>query len=333
MMIRLNKVLSQAGVASRRLADELISQGRVVVNGKVVDALGAKADPTRDFIKVDGRRLKFTDPKQYYLLYKPQGVVSTRSDPQHRPTVIELLQKLGVKGYFYPVGRLDYDSEGLLLLTNDGDFAEVVTHPRHQLQRAYEVRVLGVPDDHELDRLRKGVVIDGQRTLEASVSLRKVMKGTRGPEAIVEIVITEGRNRQVRHMCDAIGHPVIQLKRTRIGSLTIGTLRPGKARSVGPEEIKALTRRVGALPPRREGPVVSPRDAAESAGPVAKFLKRSEAPSAARRDAPSATRRKAPPATRREAPSTMRREAPRPRTESASRPPRSTARPRRSRER
>lgn len=318
MQIRLNKVLSQAGVASRRLADELIAQGRVVVNGKVVAELGAKADPERDFIKVDGRRLKFTDAKQYYLLYKPQGVVSTRSDPQHRETVIDLLQKLGVKGYFYPVGRLDYDSEGLLLLTNDGDFAEVVTHPRHQLQRAYEVRVLGVPDDHELERLRKGVVIDGKKTLEASVSLRKVMKGTRGPEAIVEIVITEGRNRQVRHMCDAIGHPVVQLKRTRIGSLTIGTLRPGQVRSVGPEEIKALTRRVGALPPRREGVAVPRRDEKTSRG-VESFLRRTEG-------APSSQKRT-------EGTPPKRREALRPRNESVSRPPSPTARPRRSRER
>jgi pseudouridine synthase len=305
VQIRLNKVLSQAGVASRRLADQLIAQGRVEVNGHVVAELGAKADPTRDFIKVDGRRLKFDDKKQYYLLYKPTGVVTTRSDPQHRETVIDLLTKLGVKGYFYPVGRLDYDSEGLLLLTNDGDFAEAVTHPRHQLQRAYEVRVLGVPDDHELERLRKGVVIDGHRTLDASVSLRKVMKGPRGPEALVEIVITEGRNRQVRKMCDAIGHPVINLKRTRIGSLTIGTLRPGQARNVGPEEIKALTRRVGALPPRREGGTSA--GGAVVSRPVARFLSGPNASSATPRAAS------------------------RPRNESASRPPKPTRRPRRSR--
>ena len=292
-MIRLNKVLSQAGVASRRLADELIAQGRVVVNGHVVSELGAKADPARDFIKVDGRRLKFPERKQYFLLYKPTGVVTTRSDPQHRETVIDLLTKLGIKGYFYPVGRLDYDSEGLLLLTNDGDFAEAVSHPRHQLQREYEVRVLGVPDDHELERLRKGVVIEGHRTLEASVSLRKVVTGPRGPEAVVVIVITEGRNRQVRRMFDAVGHPVVQLKRTRIGSLTIGTLRPGQARDVGPEEIKALTRRVGTLPPRRVAT--------------------------------------APAATNREALRTTRRRAPRPRSESGARPPQPTARPRRSR--
>lgn len=247
-MIRLNKVLSQAGVASRRLADQLISQGRVEVNGKVVSELGAKADPSRDHIKVDGRKLKFTDDRKYFLLYKPTGVVSTRSDPQQRETVIDVLQKLGVRGYFYPVGRLDYDSEGLLLLTNDGEFAEIVTHPRHQLERTYEVRVLGVPDDHELERLGKGIVLDGRRTLPAGVKLKRVVKGPRGPEAIVEMVIKEGRNRQVRHMCDSIGHPVVALKRTRIGPLTIGTLRPGDAREVSLEEVSALARRSAAPP-------------------------------------------------------------------------------------
>ncbi len=260
-MIRLNKLLSQAGVASRRLADQLIAQGRVEVNGHVVSELGAKADPSRDHIKVDGRRLKFSDDRKYFLLYKPTGVVSTRSDPQQRETVIDVLQRLGIRGYFYPVGRLDYDSEGLLLLTNDGEFAEVVTHPRHQLERAYEVRVLGVPDAHEIDRLRKGVVIDGRRTLPAGVTLKRVEKGPRGPEGIVEVVITEGRNRQVRHMCDSIGHPVVTLKRTRIGSLTIGTLRPGEAREVSLEEVSALAKR-SAGRPKTGSPSKSPKAAA-----------------------------------------------------------------------
>lgn len=247
-MIRLNKLLSQAGIASRRLADQLIAQGRVELNGHVVVELGTKADPSRDHIKVDGRRLKLAEDKQYFLLYKPAGVVSTRSDPQQRETVIDLLSARGIRGYFYPVGRLDYDSEGLLLVTNDGAFAEVVMHPRHQLERAYQARVLGVPDEHELGRLRKGVVIEGHRTLPASVSVRRVLKGHRGPEAIVEIVIQEGRNRQVRHMCDAIGHPVVQLIRTRIGSLTSSGLKPGQVRAVGPDEIKGLLRRATSTP-------------------------------------------------------------------------------------
>lgn len=251
-MQRLNKLLSQAGVASRRLADQLIAQGRVELNGHVVTELGTKADPARDHIKVDGRRLKFDVGKDYFLLYKPRGVVSTRSDPQRRVTVIDLLSKQGIRGYYYPVGRLDYDSEGLLLLTNDGDFMEQVTHPRHELERTYEARVLGVPDAHEIERLRKGVVIDGRRTLPAEVMLKRVLKGDRGPEAIVEMVIKEGRNRQVRLMCDAIGHPVVQLVRTRIGALTAAGLKPGHVRSVSPDEIRSLMRREASTPMRRE---------------------------------------------------------------------------------
>jgi 23S rRNA pseudouridine2605 synthase len=250
-MIRLNKLLSQAGIASRRLADQLIAQGRVEVNGHVVAQLGAKADPSRDHIKVDGRKLKLAEEKEYFLLYKPSGVVSTRSDPQQRETVIDLLSKQGIRGYYYPVGRLDYDSEGLLLLTNDGSFAERVTHPRHELERTYEARVLGVPDAHELERLRKGVAVEGRRTLPADVSIRRVIDGNRGPEAIVQIVIREGRNRQVRNMCDAIGHPVVQLIRTKIGSLTSKGLRPGQVRRVSPEEIKNLGR-PAASPPKTE---------------------------------------------------------------------------------
>lgn len=268
-MQRLNKLLSQAGVASRRLADQLITQGRVELNGHVVTELGTKADPARDHIKVDGRRLKFDAGKDYFLMYKPRGVVSTRADPQQRTTVIDLLSRQGIRGYYYPVGRLDYDSEGLLLLTNDGDFMEQVTHPRHQLDRTYEARVLGVPDTHEIERLRKGVVIDGRRTLPAGVTLKRVLKGDRGPEAIVEMVIKEGRNRQVRMMCDAIGHPVVQLVRTRIGSLTAAGLKPGHVRSVSPDEIRNLMRSGGSRP--KNGPAATrPPRAARSARPRGK---------------------------------------------------------------
>jgi len=247
-VIRLNKIISQAGLASRRLADQLIAQGRVIVNGKVVSELGAKADPSRDHIKVDGRRLKIEEHKRYFLLFKPKGVISTRADDKNRATVIDLLSKQGIRGYYYPVGRLDYDSEGLLLLTNDGDFAEAVTHPRHELARTYEARVLGVPDDHELERLRKGLVVEGERTLPAGVRVKRVLKGDRGPEALVEIVIREGRNRQVRNMCDAIGHPVVQLTRTKIGFLTAEGLRPGHVRELRAEEVRMLTKRAASTP-------------------------------------------------------------------------------------
>jgi 23S rRNA pseudouridine2605 synthase len=236
---RLNKLLSQSGVASRRLADELIRQGRVSVNGEVVTTLGTKADPDSDEVKVDGRRVRTGIERRYLLLYKPRGVMSTRVDPQRRRTVIDLLAAAGVRGYFYPVGRLDYDSEGVMLLTNDGAFAERVTHPRYELARTYEAVVAGVPDDRDLDRLRHGIVIDGRRTLPAVVRLARVQEG-REPRGVLELTIREGRNRQVRHMCEAIGHPVDRLRRTRLGPIDDRGLRPGQIRDLTPSELAAL---------------------------------------------------------------------------------------------
>lgn len=239
--VRLNKLLSQAGVASRRAADELLRQGRVEVNGRVVTELGTKADLERDDVKVDGRRLKAPPVRRYLLMFKPRGVVSTRSDPQRRTTVVDLVARGGVGGYYYPVGRLDSDSEGLILLTNDGEFAERVTHPRYELERTYEAQVAGVPDDRDLDRLRRGIEIDGRRTLPARVRLLRVLESGSGSRGVIEITIREGRNRQVRHMCDAIGHPVDRLRRTRIGTITDKSLRPGEFRDLTPAEIRALT--------------------------------------------------------------------------------------------
>ena len=240
MQVRLNKLLSQSGVASRRAADELIRQGRVEVNRQVVSELGTKADPERDEIKVDGRRLKAVPLRRYLLLNKPRGVVSTRSDPQGRTTVVDLLTRAGVGGYFYPVGRLDFDSEGLIILTNDGEFAERVTHPRYELDRTYEALVEGIPDDRDLDRLRRGVEIDGRRTLPAKVRVVRVIRARGGERALVEIAVREGRNRQVRLMCDAIAHPVERLRRTRIGSVTSQGLAPGELRDLSPAELRSL---------------------------------------------------------------------------------------------
>ena len=240
--IRLQKILSHAGVASRRLSEDLIRQGRVEVNGQIVTELGTKADPARDSIRVDGRRLKSGPERRYLLMYKPRGVMSTRSDPQRRATVIDLLAKAGIRGYFYPVGRLDYESEGLILLTNDGAFAERVSHPRHELARTYEARVLGVPDAHDLERLSRGVVIDGRRTGPANVRLRATRTTGKGQEAVLEFVLREGRNRQVRNMCETIGHPVEHLRRIKIGTITSGGLKPGQIRDLTPTEIRTLTK-------------------------------------------------------------------------------------------
>src|SRR6185436_8855001 len=169
MMERLQKILSQAGVASRRASEQLMLEGRVTVNGVTVMELGTKAEPGRDDIRVDGRRVKVVEHHRYLLLNKPRGYVTTRSDPQRRPTVIDLLR--GVREYVYPVGRLDFDSEGLLLLTNDGDLAAKLTHPRHGVARVYEARVLGVPDARDLDRLSRGIVIERRRTQPADIKL------------------------------------------------------------------------------------------------------------------------------------------------------------------
>jgi pseudouridine synthase len=239
---RLQKILSAAGIASRRAAEAYITDRRVSVNGTTVTELGSKADPDTDDIRVDGRRIKRGTRRLYLLLYKPRGYIVSRSDPQRRPTVIDLLEKGGVRDYVYPVGRLDYDSEGLLLLTTDGDLAARLTHPSHEVEREYEVKVLGVPDEHDLERLSKGIVIDGRRTLPADVKVVNVIAGKNAEHAVLSIVVKEGRNRQVRNMCEAIGHPVDRLKRVRIGSITDQRIRPGEFRELDGKEVAALKR-------------------------------------------------------------------------------------------
>jgi pseudouridine synthase len=241
--MRLNKLLSSAGIASRRAADELIRQGRVEINGRVVTELGTKADPGTDEIKVDGRRLKAPAARRYLLLYKPRGVVSTRTDPQRRTTVIDLAARAGIGGYLYPVGRLDFESEGLIILTNDGEFAERVLHPRYELERTYEAEVEGVPDERDLERLRRGVEVDGRRTRPARARRLRVVGGRAGERAVIELTLREGRNRQVRKMCDAIAHPVVRLRRTRIGPIAAGGLKAGDLRDLTAAEIRALTGR------------------------------------------------------------------------------------------
>ena len=242
MRERLQKILSAAGIASRRAAESFITDGRVSVNGDTVTALGSKADPDTDDIRVDGRRIKRPSRRLYILLYKPRGYIASRSDPQRRPTVIDLLEKGGVREYVYPVGRLDYESEGLLLLTSDGELAARLTHPSHEVEREYHVKVLGVPDQHDLDRLSKGIVIDGRRTLPADVKILEVIEGSNTKRAVLSIVVKEGRNRQVRNMCEAIGHPVDRLRRVRIGPISDSRIRPGEFRELDGREVAALKR-------------------------------------------------------------------------------------------
>ena len=253
MQIRLQKILSAAGIASRRAAESLMQEGRVTVNGRTVTELGTKADPGTDDVRVDGRRVRPVEHRRYILLYKPRGYISTRADPQQRPTVIDLLSKGGVREYVYPVGRLDYDSEGLLLLTSDGDLAARLTHPRHGVAREYHVRVRGVPDRHALARLSRGLVLEGRRTSPATVTLEKVIAGDDGEQAVLSFVIREGRNRQVRDMCDAIGHPVVRQKRVRIGPISDDRIRPGEFRDLTDREIALLKRAASHEPRGRRG--------------------------------------------------------------------------------
>ena len=260
-MERIQKILSQAGLASRRASEQLMRDGRVTVNGATVTELGTKADAALDDIRVDGRRIRRPERHRYLLLNKPRGYVTTRSDPQRRPTVIDLV---GVPEYVYPVGRLDYDSEGLLILTNDGDLAARLTHPSHEIERVYEALVLGVPDDHDLSRLRRGIPIDGRRTEPADVQLliasdsahpsARVYARARGFKArgggapraakkvgaTLRITIREGRNRQVRKMFEAIGHPVDHLRRVAIGPIRDDRLKLGHWRELSPVEVQRL---------------------------------------------------------------------------------------------
>jgi len=245
---RLQKIIARAGVASRRKAEELIRAGEVRVNGRVVAELGSKADPARDQIRVSGRLIVADAPRSYLLLHKPAGYVTTTHDPEGRPTVLDLIH--GMKERVYPVGRLDWDTSGLLLLTNDGELTHRLTHPSSQVPRTYQAKVEGIPDPAALEKLARGVPLEGKPTLPAKVRLLR--KGPR--HAWIEITLTEGRHRQVRRMAEAVGHPVLKLHRVALGPLTLGSLLPGRFRYLHEKEIKrvlALGRPAKRKPVRR----------------------------------------------------------------------------------
>jgi 23S rRNA pseudouridine2605 synthase len=230
--VRLQKVLARAGLGSRRACEELIAAGRVAVNGDTA-VLGRRVHPASDHVTVDGVAVSAAGHLVTYLLNKPAGVVSTARDPQGRPTVVDLVP---AEPRVFPVGRLDADSEGLLLLTNDGDLAQRLAHPSRGVDKVYLVEVRGVPSRGALRTLREGVELDDGRTAPAEVRLVQ----RHGGNAAVELVIHEGRNRQVRRMLDAVGHPVTRLVRTRIGPLTDPDLAPGRWRALRHDELRGL---------------------------------------------------------------------------------------------
>lgn len=234
MKIRLQKYMAQCGVASRRKCEEMIKSGQVTINGEVVRDMGVKIDPSHDRVFVNGKRISLEENYVYIMLNKPRGYITTVKDQYNRPIVMDLVKDISER--IYPIGRLDYESEGLLLLTNDGNIAFHLTHPRHQIDKEYVVRVEGCPSSEDIDKLRNGIDIGGFITSPAQVDLIRKNKQT----SLIRITIKEGKNRQVRRMFDAIGHPVIYLKRIRIGNIKLGNLELGKWRHLTNKELEAL---------------------------------------------------------------------------------------------
>lgn len=232
---RLQKVMAARGVASRRKCEELILAGRVKVNGTVVSELGYKVNEDNDRIEVDGEVLG-KQAFKYILLHKPTGFITSASDPQGRKVVTDLVRN--VKERVYPVGRLDYDTSGLLLLTNDGDLTNKIAHPRFEIDKVYLATVKGIPSAQALKSLREGIMLEDGMTYPAQAELEKT--DPEKNQATIRLTIHEGRNRQVRRMCQAVGHPVIRLKRVQLGFLTLGNLAPGHYRFLEPTEVDKL---------------------------------------------------------------------------------------------
>ncbi|SFP25964.1 23S rRNA pseudouridine2605 synthase [Salibacterium halotolerans] len=234
-MERLQKVIADAGVTSRRKAEGLIEDGRVKVNGSVVKELGTKVTPNKDTVEVDHVPIDREEPV-YYLFYKPKQVISAVSDDKNRSVVTDYFTDETKR--IFPVGRLDYDSSGLLLMTNDGEFANQLMHPKNKVFKTYIAKVRGKPSKESLHRLQTGVELDGRKTAPAKVKIKSTSIKTNS--SIVEISIHEGRNHQVRNMFEAVEHPVIKLKREKYGPLTLENLRPGEKRKLKPVEVKQL---------------------------------------------------------------------------------------------
>jgi 23S rRNA pseudouridine2605 synthase len=238
---RLQKILARAGLASRREAERWLVAGRISVNGRVVRELGTQADPAKDSIRVDGKRLKAPAEPLYLALHKPTGVITTLNDPERRPDITRFLEPLGEKQRVFPVGRLDYNSSGLILLTNDGELAQRLMHPRFGVKKLYHVKLSACPTELELGRLRKGIRLEDGVTAPARVRVLEKLK----KNAWVEIEIHEGRKREVRRMFEALGYFVEKLVRVRFGAVELGALAPGEIRPLMRTEVLKLKRAVG----------------------------------------------------------------------------------------
>ena len=241
---RLQKIIARAGIASRRAAERLVTEGRVSVNGKVVTRLGAQADAARDHIKVDGKLLKQdAGPRHYFVAFKPRNMITSLEDPEGRPTVADLLRSARIKARVFPVGRLDWDADGLLFLTDDGDLANQVAHPRSHLPKSYRVKVKGVPSGDTLDRVRRGVYLErGQRTLPCQVSV----EGSGRETTWLRVTLVEGRQNQIKRVFQLVGHPVRRIRRTAIGPLRLGRLKIGEVRALGARELAGLRKALAA---------------------------------------------------------------------------------------
>ena len=240
-MERLQKIISRAGLASRREAERWILDGRVSVNGTVISKLGSQADPAKDSIKVDGKRIKPAAAPLYFAFHKPPGVITTLNDPQRRPDLTQFIEKLGRKQRVFPVGRLDYNSTGLLLLTNDGELTGRLTHPRFGVKKVYRVKLSACPTAEELTLLRKGIRLEDGVTASARARVLEKLK----KNAWVEIEIHEGRKREIRRIFETLGYFVEKLIRVRVGPISLGFLPPGEIRPLSQLEIKALKSAAG----------------------------------------------------------------------------------------
>ena len=237
MVERLQKFLASAGVDSRRKCEELILAGAVEVNHEIITKLGTKIDPQKDLVKVNGKKVKYNDSKKlkYILLNKPVGYLTTLSDPQNRPTILDLLENIDAR--IHPIGRLDYYSEGLLLLTNDGDLTYHLTHPSKNIEKTYIAEIKGIPDIEKLDTLRRGVTLrDNYKIMPCKIIRLKIKNGN----AVLKIKIKEGKKRQIRRMGEFIGHRVLKLRRIQMGPIILGNLKSGKYRNLNIKEIQKL---------------------------------------------------------------------------------------------